>query len=195
MMTARFQFDSSKSRLTVQAFAAGMLSFLGHSPTFAVGEFTGDIQLDPGPPPAARLNLAANAASLALMDKVSSTDRREIETRMRDEVLAVDHHAVILFESADITATPVSSDQFRLRIHGQLTLRGDTKSLDVPGDMYLHGDKLRLTGGIPLSLSAFRIAPITALGGTLRLKDEVRVAFDLLGVSVASAVPIGGADG
>jgi len=31
----------------VQAFASGMLSGLGHNPTFAIREFTGELRLTP----------------------------------------------------------------------------------------------------------------------------------------------------
>ena len=40
-MTARYRLDPGQSRFTVQAFATGMLSFFGHSPTFAVRDFSG----------------------------------------------------------------------------------------------------------------------------------------------------------
>ena len=76
-MTARYQFGSSRSQFTVQAFAAGMLSFLGHSPTFSVQEFSGEMHLDPGPPPTAKLNLIVQADSLTLVDRVSASDRRK----------------------------------------------------------------------------------------------------------------------
>ena len=40
-MTTRYRFDPSLSRFTVRAFASGLLSFVGHSPTFAVRQFAG----------------------------------------------------------------------------------------------------------------------------------------------------------
>ena len=49
-MTARYLLDPTHSRFTVQAFAAGMLSFLGHNPTFAVTGFAGEVTLDPAAP-------------------------------------------------------------------------------------------------------------------------------------------------
>jgi polyisoprenoid-binding protein YceI len=193
-VSARFQFDPAQSRFTVQAFAAGMLSFLGHNPTFAVRDFTGELQLDPGPPSSARLEIVVKAGSLTLIDKVSPADRREIEGRMRDEVLAVDRYPEIRFESSDVSARPLSGDQFQLRIRGRLTLRGVTAPVEMSSEMHLGGETVRLTGETPLLLSAFRIPPVTALGGTLRLKDQLRVVFDLHGVGVRVAVPaIGGA--
>ena len=40
-MSEHFQFDPNQSRFTVRAFATGMLSALGHDPTFAVRDFRG----------------------------------------------------------------------------------------------------------------------------------------------------------
>ncbi|HZY84092.1 MAG TPA: hypothetical protein VFE78_04635 [Gemmataceae bacterium] len=37
----RYRLGPELRQFTVQAFASGMLSFLGHSPTFAVRDFTG----------------------------------------------------------------------------------------------------------------------------------------------------------
>ncbi len=47
-MTARYRLDPGQSRFTVQAFATGLLSFLGHSPTFAVRDFAGAVRFDGG---------------------------------------------------------------------------------------------------------------------------------------------------
>jgi len=39
----RYRIDASRSSFTAQAFAEGMLSFMGHNPTFAVGRYGVDI--------------------------------------------------------------------------------------------------------------------------------------------------------
>ena len=41
----RYRLGPELSQFTVQAFASGMLSFLGHSPTFAVRDCTGMVAL------------------------------------------------------------------------------------------------------------------------------------------------------
>jgi hypothetical protein len=86
-MATQYRLDASLSRFTVQAFAAGMLSFLGHSPTFAVRDFTGTLAFPDGGPASLRLQITIRADSLALTDRVSAADRSEIEGGMRREVL------------------------------------------------------------------------------------------------------------
>ncbi|MDQ2746585.1 MAG: DUF2235 domain-containing protein [Acidobacteriota bacterium] len=43
----RYKIDASRGAFTAQAFADGMLSFVGHNPTFAVSRYGGEIQLSP----------------------------------------------------------------------------------------------------------------------------------------------------
>ena len=56
----------------MQAFAAGLLSFLGHNPTFAVRDFSGEVCFDPAAPEAASIRVTVRADSLELVDKVSA---------------------------------------------------------------------------------------------------------------------------
>ncbi len=77
-MNTHYTFDTSRSKFTVQAFATGMLSFLGHSPTFAVPDFSGAISFDPDDPLRTTLMMRVNADSLTLLDRVSESDRKEV---------------------------------------------------------------------------------------------------------------------
>src|SRR5262245_15209749 len=95
----RFVIDSRVSRLTVRAFSGGMLSALGHNPTFAARELLGEVAFSPDAPASASLSLTVQAASLALMDVVSDGDRRTIERIMFTEVLEVTKYPRIVYES------------------------------------------------------------------------------------------------
>jgi len=39
----RYRIDARRSEFTVQAFSEGMLSFMGHNPTFAVRRYGGEV--------------------------------------------------------------------------------------------------------------------------------------------------------
>ena len=73
----------------MQAFASGLLSALGHSPTFRVADFAGTTRLEDPERSEHGLDLSVQADSLALMDHVSASDHREIEQRMKRDVLEV----------------------------------------------------------------------------------------------------------
>jgi hypothetical protein len=48
--------------------------------------------------------------------------------------------------------------------------------------MLVYEDGIRLAGESPLALPDYRIEPVAALGGAIKLKDQLRVAFDLIGL-------------
>ena len=83
----RYIIDPEVSRFTVQAFAGGMLSALGHNPKFVARDFTGEVSFDLDAPEEASLRMTMPAASLTLVDDVSDSDRRTIERTMHEQVL------------------------------------------------------------------------------------------------------------
>ncbi len=181
-MAARYRFAPTESRFTVQAFAAGVLSFLGHSPTFAVRDFAGITSFDNGTTRAIRVELTVQADSLELLDQVKESDREEIEGRMRREVLETAAYPQIAFQGAALAVEGGSQGRFRVRLGGQLSLHGVAHSHQLDADLLILGDGVRLRGESVLLMSDYRIKPVTALAGTLKLKDEVKASFDLAGV-------------
>ncbi len=181
-MAIRYRFDPSQSRFTVQAFAAGLLSALGHSPTFAVRDFSCRVRFEGDEVRGMVLELSIRAESLDLLDNVKDSDRREILERTRRNVLETSTYPEITYQSADVTSEPIAPGRFRVRIGGRLTLRGTTRDHPVDAEVQIFGDGLRLVGGCSLRLSDYRIKPVTALAGAIKLKDELKVAFDLVGL-------------
>jgi polyisoprenoid-binding protein YceI len=174
-----YRFDPGHGRFTVQGFAGGMLSFLAHSPTFAVRGYAGELRLDDGSLRTARLQVTVRADSLELLDRVKPADRADIEGRMRGEVLEVGRYPEIRFEAGDVSSSPAGEGQYRLRINGRLTLHGVTNPVTLDAQLLAYSDGVRLVGESPLPLSEYRIRPVTALGGAIHLNDRLRVAFDL----------------
>jgi polyisoprenoid-binding protein YceI len=177
----RYLLDPAQGRFTVQAFARGLLSALGHSPTFAVREFTGDLRFTPDASAQAAFHLSVKADSLALTDSVSPKDREEIEGRMRQEVLETARYPEIIFQGTEITADRVADNWYRLRLNGEMRLHGVTSRRTVDIQFRILEDQARVSGQCVLSQAAHRIKPVTALGGMIKLKDELNVDFDLVG--------------
>jgi polyisoprenoid-binding protein YceI len=173
-----FRIDPRASRLTARAFAGGPLSAMGHNPSFAIRELEGEVEFDPDAPAAATLRLAVVARSLTLTDSVSDKDRREIERTAREEVLESDQFAEIVYQCPPSRVTAGGSGQFSLA--GDLTLRGVTRPQPVSARVYLTGDMLRGSGEATVRQSAFGIRPVTVAGGMLKVKDDVKVTFDIV---------------
>ena len=180
-MTTRYRLDPAHSRFTVQAFATGMLSFLGHNPTFAVRDFAGEVEYDPAAPEGASVRVTAKARSLELTDKVSATDRNQIEQTMWGETLEAGKYPEIVFESTAFAAGPPAGDERPVRLTGRTTLHGVARTQQIDARLTLYSDGVRLAGEFMLSQAEFGLKPVVALGGTLRLKDLLRVAFDVVG--------------
>jgi polyisoprenoid-binding protein YceI len=179
-MAARYRLDPGKSQFTVQAFAAGMLSALGHSPTFAVRDFAGVVRFEGEGVAGLGVDLTARADSLDLLDRVKPADRDEILLRMRREVLETAAFPEVAFHTAESSAERVDRGRYRVFLGGRLTLHGVTQPQGVDAELRLFDDGLQLLGGGPLRLSSFSIRPVTALAGAIKLKDDLKVSFDLI---------------
>jgi polyisoprenoid-binding protein YceI len=186
-VTFRYRLDRNHSRLTAQAFAAGLLSFAAHSPTFAARDLAGELGLDPATAEGGWFRLAVRADSLELLDRVSPADRRDIEGRMRREVLETAAHPEVGFEAEALSARPAGEHEYQLTLDGRLSLHGLTRPHRVEGRLLVYDDGVRLSGAGPLRLGDYDIRPVTALGGAIKLKDQLRLAFDLVAWKEAPA--------
>jgi polyisoprenoid-binding protein YceI len=180
-MPVRYVFDSAQSRFTVQAFAGGMLSVLAHSPTFAVRGFTGEFQITPDTIAPATLAIDVKSDSLDLLDSVKPADRQEIDTRMRQEVLETATYPEIRYLCADVAANKIAENWYRLDFKGKLALHGVTAPLTIGAQFRIQDDEIRLSGEFKLLQSTFRIKRVTAVGGTINMKDELKFSYELVG--------------
>jgi polyisoprenoid-binding protein YceI len=176
-----FQLDSSASRFTVRAFAGGMLSALGHSPTLSIRHFSGEIGFNPAAPERASLKMEIRSDSLDVMDDIKSSDRREMQETMNREVLQVDRYPAITFESTSTAVDKVSDGRYKVALNGNLTLRGVSRDTPVIAQVTTSGDLLlRASGEFSILQSDFGIAAVSVAGGALKLKDELKFSFDIV---------------
>jgi polyisoprenoid-binding protein YceI len=178
----RYQLDARQSKFTVQAFATGLLAGFGHNPGIGIRDFTGEVQFDPNRLTEAALRLTIKANSLAVLDDVKEKDRREIEQAMFDEVLEVRTYPEITFQSTSTTVTRIVAGRYKARIIGDLTLHGVTRNnLWIMAQITVDGDKLTAQGDFSLKQTDFNIKLVSVAAGALKLKDELKFTFDLVG--------------
>jgi polyisoprenoid-binding protein YceI len=179
-VAATYILDKSASRFTVRAFAGGMLSAMGHSPTFAIRNFTGEAEFDPAAPGQAKLKMEIRADSLEVTDEISGEDRREIESAMNQKVLESSKYELILFESTSVSAEQVGEGRFKVSLNGNVSLHGVTRSVPFTAQVTLSGDILRASGEFSILQTAFGITLVSVAGGALKIKDEIKFAFDMV---------------
>ena len=178
--TDQYLLDKSASRFTVRATASGMLSAMGHNPTIAIRDFTGEASFDPAAPEQASVRMQIQADSLEVTDEISSKDRREIESTMRQKVLETSTYPAIVFESNRASADRLGEGRYRIALNGDLSLRGVTRALPVTAQVTLMGDMLRASGDFSILQSNFGIPAVSVAGGALKLKDELKFTFDIV---------------
>jgi polyisoprenoid-binding protein YceI len=178
----RYRLVSGQSKFNVRALVGGLLSSFGHDHTIAIRDFSGDAEITPDVIAPASLQMTIKADSLAVLDKVSASDKQEIETKMRNEVLEVGQHPNITFKSTSISANKTAEGQYDLQIWGDVTLHGVTKSIWFKSQMTVSGNTLKAKGDFALRQSEFKIKAVTAAGGTIKVKDELKFSFDIVAV-------------
>lgn len=177
-----YSIDPSASRFTVRAFSTGMLSALGHSPSFLARDLGGQLQFDPDAPESSSLRLTVNAASLSLTGNVSDKDRREIERVMQQEVLESSTYPEIIYQCPARSAVVSGNGggPLDVTLQGSLTLHGVTRRQPVRARVFLMGEMLRSQGELTLRQGEYGIRPVSVAGGMLKVKDEVKLTFDIV---------------
>ncbi|MDT7689942.1 MAG: hypothetical protein QOE46_2701 [Acidobacteriota bacterium] len=176
----RYRIDAGRSRFTVQGAADGLLSMFGHDPVIAICGFGGDARFHPGTLESASLLMLVQADSLAVANKVSDKDRREMERAMREDLLEIARYPEIVFMSTSIVVNQTGEGRYRARIVGQLSLHGVTRDHSMDAQLTLSEGSLRAQGQFALRQTDYKIKPVSVAGGTLKMKDELKFSFDIV---------------
>jgi polyisoprenoid-binding protein YceI len=180
VVIARYTVDPTKSRFTVRAFATGLLSGLGHDPVIAARDFSGRIDFAPDALVESSMTLVVRADSLAVQNDVSDKDRREIERTMKDVVLQVQQFPEIIFESRQVSGMRMGESLYVAKIEGDLTLHGVTRRLTITAQVVPGEDAVRAYGEFLLKQTDFAIKLVSVVGGAMKVKDELKFAFDIV---------------
>lgn len=177
--TVRYLIDGKGSKFIVRAFATGLLSAFGHDPTISIEYFEGEARINPDALEESSVHILIHAESLVVTDDVSNKDREEIQRRMHQEVLESDGYPEIEYQCSKVSASKTGEGQYWVALNGELSLHGVTRTLPVSARVNLNGDVLRATGDFSVKQSDFDLKAVSAAGGTVRLKDEIKLSFDI----------------
>jgi polyisoprenoid-binding protein YceI len=163
--------DVARSVMKVRVYKAGLFSAFGHQheveAPIAVGELDDSAEHS-------SVALRVDAGKLRVLDPgVSDSDRAQVQKTMEsDKVLDAGRFPAIRFESTSVEAKGAD----RWTVHGNLTLRGQTRPVQL--DVARKDGHYR--GSAILKQREFGITPISVAGGAVRVKDEVRIEFDIV---------------
>lgn len=175
-----YVIDPRASRFTVQAFATGMLSAMGHSPTIGIRSFNGEVDFNPESAEAGRFRISIKANSLTVLDDVSEKDRREMEQMMNELVLVPRKYPDILYDATEVAVSRLQGNLFSATINGNLTFHGLTQRQPVAARIGDFGEMLRASGEFNLKQSDYGVKPISVAGGALKVKDDLKFSFEIV---------------
>ena len=164
--------DVARSTLTVRVFKAGLFSAFGHNheirAPIARGSFDESADLP-------SVELQVDARQLQVLDPdLSAKDRAEVQqTMLGPSVLDSAKFSEIRFRSLTIEKT----GEGKWRVHGDLTVHGQTRPVLVE----VTGEPGHYRGSATVKQTDFGIKPVSAAGGAIKVKDEVRVEFEIFG--------------
>ena len=160
--------DTAKSTMTVRVYKAGVFSAFGHNHEIAAPIADGKVDAA-----ARQVELHVETRALKVLDPgVSEKDLAETQRVMlSSEVLNAEAHPAIAFRST--SAEPAGTGAWK--VHGNLTVHGQTKAVDV--DVRQEGE--HYVGTSRFKQTEFGIQPVKVAGGTIRVKDEIRIEFNI----------------
>lgn len=186
--SAELPVDREASWFVAVTERAGMLGFLGHRHALLATEWTAELRYDGHDPSAASVRVVVPTAAVRIDTErgreLAGLDRGpdaetvgELQAKvLGPENLAADEHPELRFVSTRVERTGLRT----LRVAGELTIRGETRSVTVPVKVEtLRDGRTRFTGTLTIEQTAFGIEP-ESVAGVVNVADAVEVRFRLV---------------
>jgi polyisoprenoid-binding protein YceI len=159
--------DSAHSSLRVRVSKSGVFSAFAHNHEIEAPIESGEVTAEGNP----SVGLRVDARKLSVLDPEATADTRAQvqKTMLGPQVLDTERFREIHFQSSEIETK--GTDHWL--VHGTLDLHGQSHPVTV--DVSLKDGVYR--GTATLKQTEFGIKPVTVAGGTVKVKDEIRVEF------------------
>jgi polyisoprenoid-binding protein YceI len=162
------RIDPKQSKITVHAYRAGLLSFAGHDHVIDAPTSEGWIDEQKR-----TVELTIKAATLEVLDPEES-EKNRIQIRkdmLGPKLLDAERFPTISFRSTSLTQI----DRDTASVIGILTLHGVNKEVKATVKNAVD----RFVGTAKLKQSDYGMTPVSVAGGTIKVKDEVKIEFNI----------------
>jgi polyisoprenoid-binding protein YceI len=182
----RWTADAGRSRITLHVFKRGLLSAVAHHHHFVAGSWRATATFDGGSPAAARVELIIAADSLRDRQEALSPKERDKVDRQAagPDVLDARRYPEIRFVSKPLEIGPGTSVRAGGTVEGMLTgtlsLHGKERLVSVPVSATPEGTAWRARGAVTFKQSDFGIRPYSGFLGTIAVRDEVKLEYDVV---------------
>ncbi len=169
------QANTQRSTITIHVHKSGLFSGFAHDHTITAPVAQGKLDTK-----GMTVEITVAAKQMKVVDHgVSEKDRAEIQsTMLGPKVLDTEKFPNIRFQSSHVEQIGPQ----RYRVTGKLELHGASKDLSFE----VNGDTEHYHGSTKLKQTNFGIQPISLGGGTIKVKDEIEVEFDVYAKDLAS---------
>ena len=165
----RRPIDARRSTITVRVFKSVVFSAFADNHTIQA-PIAGGFVADTTP---LGVELTIHAADLRVLDPgLSPSKRAEVQARMTGpEVLDTAKYPEISFTSKAVDAAGAD----RWMVQGELAIHGQRRAVSVPVVL----EKGFYRGSVQIKQRDFGIEPISIAGGTVKVKDQLTIEFEV----------------
>jgi len=174
--------DAAASSLRVRVGKTGVFSFAGHTHEVVAERLEGRIEADADDLPRSSVALGFEASGLkVLAGGEPAGDAPKVQDVMTGpKVLDAPRFPTISFRSRAVAGRRAADGAYELQVTGDLALHGVTRTMTIPVHVEVAGATLTATGRATVAQRAFGIEPVSAGGGTVKVKDEVGIDFRIV---------------
>lgn len=179
-----FRIDRAGTWVVAVTDTAGLFGFLGHKHAIEVTGWSDRVDWHPDEPAASRAMVSVPARDLRIdtgraRELAGLEDGPDAETvaELQDKMLGPENLAAAEHPELRLELTEVSGDpEERLRVAGELTVRGRTEPVAFPVRVERRGGGWGFTGSFTVEQSAFGIEP-ESVAGVVKVADPVEIRF------------------
>lgn len=177
-----YSIDGAKSEMEVHVYRDGVFKTFGHDHLIGAKKMSGQVQFDEGKIENSKVSLKVEAKSLTVIDSSQSRkDRQDVQATMISvKVLDAAKFPEILFTSTGVSSVKKIATGWELNLSGLLQLHGIEKMVSFPLRMHTEGHQLEARGEVSLLQTEYGIAPVKVAGGTVKVKDKLKVTFAIV---------------
>src|SRR5215472_14258333 len=167
--------NTPRSLISIHVHKSGLFSAFAHDHLITAPISSGTVDRHK-----MSVQITVATRQMKVMDPgVSDKDRAEIqETMLGPKVLNVEKYPEIRFTSSRVESLGAE----RYRVTGKLELHGASRELSFE----VAGGPEQYQGKTKLKQTEFGIEPVAVAGGTVKVKDELEIEFNVFGPELAS---------